>query len=112
MFPELGMFDNSLGMFSPELNPLPYPSLNLDFTTGTLDSRITFTRTQGTTTAATYYNSSGVLSYAAANTPRFDYDPVALTPKGLLIEETRTNLLTYSQAYNSWSAYKIGRAHV
>ena len=101
MFPELGMFDNSLGMFSPELNPLPYPSLNLDFTTGTLDSRITFTRTQGTTTAATYYNSSGVLSYAAANTPRFDYDPVTLAAKGLLIEETRTNVLKYSEDFSN-----------
>ena len=58
MFPELGMFDNSLGMFSPELNPLPYPSLNLDFTTGTLDSRITFTRAS----TGTYYDGSTVMA--------------------------------------------------
>jgi hypothetical protein len=30
--------------------------------------------------------------------PRFDYDPVSLAPRGLLIEEQRTNLLTYSEA--------------
>jgi hypothetical protein len=29
--------------------------------------------------------------------PRFDYDPVTLLPRGLLIEEQRVNSLTYSQ---------------
>jgi hypothetical protein len=33
--------------------------------------------------------------------PRFDYDPVTLQPKGLLIEEQRTNLLTYSQDFTN-----------
>jgi hypothetical protein len=36
------------------------------------------------TTSAAYYG------------PRFDYNPVTLAPLGLLIEEARTNLLTYS----------------
>jgi len=34
---------------------------------------------------------------AAYYGPRFDYDPVTLAPKGLLVEEARTNLLTYSE---------------
>jgi hypothetical protein len=75
------------------------PSLSLDFTdpSETLDSRITFTR--GST--GTRFNSSGVLESVAINTPRFDYDPVTLAPKGLLVEEQRTNLLTYSSEFDN-----------
>jgi hypothetical protein len=78
--------------------PGPVPSLVLDFAgTGTLDSRITFTRS----TTGTYYNSSGVLSTAAINAPRFDYNPSTLAPLGLLIEQSSTNLLTYSQDFSN-----------
>jgi hypothetical protein len=37
--------------------------------------------------------------------PRFDYDPVTLLPRGLLVEEQRTNLVLYSQdfANASWA---------
>jgi hypothetical protein len=43
--------------------------------------------------AATTYtrNNGGVYP------PRFDYDPVTLAPKGILIEEQRTNLVRYSE---------------
>jgi hypothetical protein len=72
----------------------PYlPTLDLDFTQEYLDSKITFTRNS----TATRINSSGVLETVGANVPRFDYDPVTLEPKGLLIEEQRTNLLTSSE---------------
>jgi len=33
--------------------------------------------------------------------PRFDYDPVTLLPRGLLVEEARTNLLTYSAEFDN-----------
>jgi hypothetical protein len=33
--------------------------------------------------------------------PRFDYDPVTLLPRGLLIEEARTNLATYSDQFDN-----------
>jgi hypothetical protein len=69
-------------------------TLNLDFTTGVLDSRLTFTRAAGT---ATYTNSSGYVTTAAANTPRFDYDPVTLAPRGLLIEGSAINVCPRSQ---------------
>jgi hypothetical protein len=40
--------------------------------------------------------------------PRFDYDPVTLAPKGLLIEEQRTNLLTYSEQFDNAAWTKSG----
>ena len=87
---------------SPFTSQVPVPSLTLDFAaTGTLDSRITFTRS----TTATYYNSSGVLSTAAINAARFTYNPVTLTALGLLNEQSSTNLILYSGAIGGtgWS---------
>lgn len=73
-------------------------SLELDFTkTTTLDSRITFTRAS----TATYFDSTGVMQTAAINAPRFDFDPASKEPKGLLIEEQRTNLALYSEQFNN-----------
>jgi len=72
------------------------PKLALDFTTALLDSRVTFTRTTGASNPATYVDSSGYVTVATNNQARFDYDPVTLACKGLLIEEARTNIFTYS----------------
>jgi len=68
-------------------------TLNLDFTGGSLDSRVVLTRSAAT---ATYINSSGYVATAAANEARFDYDPTTLAAKGLLIEGSAINLLKYS----------------
>lgn len=77
------------------------PSLNLQFAGNTvLDPSITFTRALNT---ATYFNSAGVLTTANANVPRFDYDPSTLAPRGLLIEEARTNLLLNSATLSTQS---------
>jgi hypothetical protein len=46
------------------------------------------------------YNATTTAAYYG---PRFDYDPVTLAAKGLLIEEQRTNLLTYSEQFGSWT---------
>jgi hypothetical protein len=78
--------------------PTTRPSLNLDFAnSATLDTRITFTRG----TNATYTGSDGLVKYTSTiNSPRFDWDPVTRECKGLLIEEARTNLWTYSNDFN------------
>lgn len=87
-------------------------TLSLDFTTGSLDPRLTFTRS----TTGTYINSSGYVTSAAINTPRFDYDPTALTPRGLLIEGSASNLLNWSESFstsggtnNNWADTSITR---
>ena len=64
------------------------PKLALDFTTASLDPRVTFTRTGNT---ATVVNSSGDVAGINADLPRFDFNPTTLACKGLLIEEARTN---------------------
>jgi hypothetical protein len=64
------------------------PALLLPFAqSGVVDPRITFTRAS----SATYFNSQGVLTTAANNVPRIDYDPLTGACLGLLIEEGRTN---------------------
>jgi hypothetical protein len=79
-------------------------TLNLDFTTGVLDSRLTFTRAAGT---ATYINSSGYVATATTNAPRFDYSPTNIgEPRGLLIEGSAINLLKNSAyADTNWIAF-------
>lgn len=81
------------------------PKLALDFTTASLDSRITFSRTTDATHPATYINSSGYVASATDNQARFDYNPVTLVCKGLLIEESRQNLMTYTESFiTTWFA--------
>lgn len=80
------------------------PKLALDFTTGSLDPRVTFTRTTNATAPATYVNSAGHVTSSADNQPRFDYSPTTLSCKGLLIEESRTNAMRQSQTFDvTWT---------
>jgi hypothetical protein len=68
--------------------------MSLNFLAGApIDSRVTFTRAS----TATFVGSDGLIQTAAINTPRFDYDPVTLAAKGLLIEEQRTNVSLQSE---------------
>ena len=78
--------------------PAIRPSLLLDFVDSRrLDPRVTFTRSS----TATYVGSDGLIKIAAADQPRFDFDPITLLCKGLLVEEARTNLLTYSEQFDT-----------
>lgn len=80
------------------------PSLLLDFAkTKMLDKRITFTRNS----KAGYFDRNGVYRMAAAGEPRFDFDPITGACNGLLIEEQRTNLLTYSEQFDNAAWNKL-----
>ena len=94
--------------------PQQRPTLNLDFANSkTLDPRITFTRTS----TATYVDEDGLIKSVDADVARFDHDPVTGECLGLLVEEQRSNLLTYSDQLDeqsnwvdsgtSWSANTI-----
>ena len=69
--------------------------LQLDFARSQVfDPRITFSRAS----SATYVNNLGIVSTAATNVPRIDYNPTTLACNGYLAELNSTNLLTYSAA--------------
>jgi hypothetical protein len=57
------------------------------------------------TTPSTYVATTTAAYYG----PRFDYDPVTLAAKGLLIEEARTNLLLRSEEFDnaSWGKAQV-----
>jgi hypothetical protein len=76
---------------------------DVNFLTGVLDPRITFTRS----TIATYTGSDGLVKTAAINEPRFDYDPTTLQPRGLLIEESRTNIVLHSSDLTQTAWVKV-----
>lgn len=63
-----------------------------DFSGGTLPTGTTLTR------ASSGYrtNSAGVLVSETTDVARFDYTPVTLTARGLLVEEARTEIYTYN----------------
>lgn len=91
----------ALGAIFPKIRP----SLLLDFANSQrVDPRITFTRNS----TAMRFNHNGVLEIVPANIPRIDYDPVTGECLGLLIEEQRTNLLTYSDNFNNaaWGKFQ------
>jgi hypothetical protein len=76
---------------------LDAPTLELNFDQGvtgvtTMSPLITFSRS----TVGTYYDSNGLIATAAINVPRYDYDPITLTNRGLLIETSTTNYIPNS----------------
>ena len=87
----------------------PSPKFLLNFAADkTLDSRVTFTRAS----SGTYFDASGVMQTASTDEPRFTHDPATLQSLGLLIEEARTNLLTYSEEFDNGAWVKSGGVSV
>jgi hypothetical protein len=64
------------------------------FTGNELPAGITLTRAGAT---GTYFGTDGLLKTAAADVPRFDYDPATGKYRGLLIECATTNQFTWSR---------------
>jgi len=93
---------NLVGQPSPTGATLDIPFANQknlnDIVSGS--SLITFTRAS----AATFVGSNGLIQTAAVNAPRFDHNPTTGESLGLLMEESRTNLLLQSQFAGSWIA--------
>jgi hypothetical protein len=87
-----------LGFMEPEIVDFDFTQATLQAQVGAGVAEITFTRSGAT---ATRVNASGLIETVAADTPRFDYDPVTLAIKGLLIEEARTNLCLQSNAFTT-----------
>jgi hypothetical protein len=78
--------------------PSVTPSLNLNFVRNNrLDPRLTYSRAS----SGTYVGSDGYIKTAAIDEPRFEYDPVSLAPRGLLLEGPRTNLVLYSEDFSN-----------
>jgi hypothetical protein len=83
------------------------PTLDLNFArVKALDPRITFTRSSG----GSYVGADGLIKYAGVNEARFDHDPETGESLGLLIEESRSNLLLRSEVIGgpNWSSVTGG----
>jgi hypothetical protein len=87
----------------------PLPALDLDWATDrSMPAAYGPTPSFSRASTGTYFTSSGVLTTAAINGPRFNhvYNGSSWVSKGLLIEEQRTNTATYSEDFSNGSWIK------
>ena len=94
-----------LGLSGFRVNPPGFPAtLDLNFASSlSLTSSSGITPSFSRASTGTFFNSSGVLTTAAVNGPRFNhvYNGSSWVSKGLLVEEQRTNLALYSQDFTN-----------
>jgi len=108
----LGNMLNGAGGLNPD-----NLSLDLQFAADkTLTARKGPTPVFARASTATFIGSDGLIQTAAIDQARFDHDPVTLVCNGLLIEESRVNLLAGSQTFatsggspNNWVDTNITR---
>lgn len=94
--------------YAPTATERVLPRLALDFTTAFLDARVTVTRALN---MATRINSSGLVEVVNANLPRFDYTlNTGGACKGLLIEESRTNIIRKASDFTQTANWTAGAA--
>ena len=72
-------------------------TLSLDFESGTIDPRLTFTRAS----EGAFVDRTGKVVTAVSGSPRFDYHPITLKFRGLMLETSMTNLMKRSQAFTN-----------
>jgi hypothetical protein len=72
-----------------------------------IDPRFKYTRDS----IGTFVDSNGIIQTASANEPRFDHNPVTGELLGLLLEEGRSNLVTYSEQFDQ-SGWQTVRATI
>jgi hypothetical protein len=86
------------------LYPTTRPTLDLNFAAAKrLDPRITYTRAS----TGTFVGSNGLIQSAAVNQARFDHNPTTGESLGLLVEEARTNVVTYSEQIDNAAWGKV-----
>lgn len=74
----------------------------------TFGNIFTVTRSHTGLNVATYHDASGYIQLATANTPRFDYDPATLLPKGILVEQLSSNTIRYTEDLSQAAWTKVG----
>lgn len=57
--------------------------------------------------SGTYFDATPIMQTAAANEPRWDHDPLAGAPLGLLIEQQSTNVRTWSRYNSLWTLSNV-----
>lgn len=104
-----GRLGAGFGRLGAPLGGVGVQPFNYDFTTGSLPSGVTLSRTS----AATYYNSSGIISTALANVARFDFNPTTLVRRGLLIEPAVANncFPSVPTAGTAWSTFQANATY-
>jgi len=85
--------------------PDQFPALGVDFANSKrVPPEMAFTRAS----TGTYVGADGLVRTALPGEPRFDHNPATGESLGLLVEEARTNLLTYSEQFDNAAWYKSG----
>lgn len=106
--PSTGVF-TTLGYGSANVRPPSRPAISFDFANSRkLDTILNFSRTG----PATYYDARGFLVLAPSQAPRFTYDSATLRTRGILIEESRTNLYRESNSFSNASVYTTLQATI